>query len=52
MEGFKSAIKEGLSKRYVLKLCGSGFGNSEDGIWEEDGDGGEGDDFFGRGRGR
>lgn len=52
MEGFKSAIEEGLSsKRYVLKLCVSGFGNSEDGEWEEDGDGGEGGDFFGRGRG-
>lgn len=55
MEGFKSAIGEGLSsKRYVLKSCGSGFGNSEDGEWGEDGDGGEGDEFFflGRGRGR
>lgn len=53
MEGFKSAIREGLSsKRYVLKLWGSGSGDYEDGEWGEDGDGGEGDDFFGGGRGR
>lgn len=53
LEGFKSAIEEGLSsKRHVLKLCGLGSGNYEDGEWGEDGDGGEGDEFFGRGRGR
>lgn len=48
-KGFKVRSRRVLSKRYVLKLCGSGSGNYEDGEWGEDGDGGEGDDFFGGG---